>query len=88
MLLNVQEDCELVVGYVLGSLRESEITMLRRLLERLEETVGPLKEWLKIFLMDRGYWGTDLFCELKQNYGIDCVSRVRDEKREINHVIQ
>ena len=88
VLLNVQEDCELVVGYVLGSLRESEITMLRRLLARLEETMGPLKEWLKILLMDRGYWGTDLFCELKQDYGIDFVSRVRDEKMEINQVIE
>ena len=62
--------------------------MLRRLLARLEETMGPLKEWLKILLMDRGYWGTDLFCELKQDYGIDFVSRVRDEKREINQVIE
>jgi hypothetical protein len=88
VLLNVQEDCELVVGYVLGSLRESEITMLRRLLARLEETMGRLQEWLKILLMDRGYWGTDLFCELKQDYGIDFVSRVRDEKMEINTVIQ
>jgi len=50
--------------------------------------VGPLREWLKILLMDRGYWGTDLFCELKQDYGIDFVSRVRDEKMEINEVIQ
>ncbi len=72
----------------MGSLRESEITRLRRLLARLEETVGPWKEWLKILLMDRGYWGTDLFGELKQDYGIDFVSRVRDEKREINEVIQ
>lgn len=88
VLLNVQAGCELVVGYVLGSLRESEITMLRRLLARLEETTGPLKSWLKILLMDRGYWGTDLFCELKQDYGIDFVSRVRDEKMEINTVIQ
>lgn len=34
VLLNLQEDCELVVGYVLGGLQESEITMLRRLLAR------------------------------------------------------
>ena len=66
-LLNVQDDCELVVGYVLGSLKDSEITMLRRMLRRLDETVGPLRQWLKILLMDRGYWGTDLFCEIKQD---------------------
>jgi len=88
VLLNVQPECELVVGYVLGSLRESEITLLRRLLARLDQAMGPLKEWLKILLMDRGYWGTDLFCELKQDYGMDFVSRVRDEKMEINTVIQ
>ena len=76
------------MGQVFGSLRESEITRLRRLLARLEETMGPWKQWLKILRMDRGYWGTDLFCELKQDYGIDCVSRVRDEKREIHQVIE
>src|SRR6266704_5516062 len=78
ILLNIQDDCELIVGYILGGLPESEITLLRRLLARLDRTMGPLRKWLKILLMDRGYWGTDLFCELKQDYGIDFVSRVRD----------
>jgi hypothetical protein len=88
VLLNVQDDCELIVGYILGSLQESEITMLRRLLARLNRAMGPLRQWLKILLMDRGYWGTDLFCELKQDYGIDFVSRVRDEKMDVNGLIQ
>jgi hypothetical protein len=88
VLLNLQADCELIVGYVLGGLEESEITMLRRLLARLNQTMGPLREWLKILLLDRGYWGTDLFCELKQDYGIDFVSRVRDEKMDVNRSIQ
>jgi hypothetical protein len=38
--LNIQHDCELIVGYVLGGLQESEITMLRRLLARLNQTLG------------------------------------------------
>jgi Transposase DDE domain len=88
VLLNIQDGCEVIVGYILGGLQESEITMLRRMLARLEQTMGPLREWLKILLMDRGYWGTDLFCELKQDYGIDFVSRVRDEKLELNRNIQ
>jgi hypothetical protein len=88
VLLNIHQDCELIVGYVLGGLQESEITMLRRLLARLDHTMGPLRSWLKILLLDRGYWGTDLFCELKQDYGIDFVSRVRDEKLELNGTIQ
>jgi DDE family transposase len=88
VLLNIQEGCELIVGYVLGGLQESEITMLRRLLARLDKTMGPLREWLKILLMDRGYWGTDLFCELQQDYGIDFVSRVRDHKMDLNGSIQ
>lgn len=88
VLLNIQDDCELIVGYVLGGLQESEITMLRRLLARLNHTMGPLREWLKILLLDRGYWGTDLFCELQQDYGIDFVSRVRDEKLDLNGHIQ
>src|SRR5712691_9108891 len=88
ILLNIQDDCELIVGYILGRLPESEITLLRRLLARLDRTMGPLREWLKILLMDRGYWGTDLFCELKQDYGIDFVSRVRDQKLDVNGSIQ
>jgi len=88
VLLNIQDDCELIVGYILGGLPESEITLLRRLLARLDKTMGPLREWLKILLMDRGYWGTDLFCELKQDYGIDFVSRVRDQKLDVNDSIQ
>ena len=88
VLLNVQEDCELIAGYILGSLQDSEITMLRRLLARLNRAMGPLRQWLKILLMDRGYWGTDLFCELKQDYGIDFVSRVRDQKMDVNGLIQ
>ena len=88
VLLNIQDDCELIVGYILGGLQESEITLLRRMLARLDKTMGPLRKWLKILLMDRGYWGTDLFCELKQDYGIDFVSRVRDEKMDLNGHIQ
>ena len=88
MLLNIQDGCELIVGYILGGLQESEITMLRRLLARLDQTMGPLRQWLKILLMDRGYWGTDLCCELHQDYGIDFVSRVRDEKMDLNGTIQ
>jgi DDE family transposase len=88
VLLNIQDGCELIVGYILGGLEESEISMLRRLLARLDQTMGPLREWLKILLMDRGYWGTDLFCELKQDYRIDFVSRVRDERLEVNGNIQ
>lgn len=88
VLLNLQEECELVVGYVLGGLQQSEITLLRRLLARLNQTLGPLREWLKILAIDRGYWGADLFCELQQDYGIDFVSRIRDENLEINGPIQ
>jgi hypothetical protein len=88
VLLNIQDDREPIVGYVLGGLQESEITMLRRLLARLDQTLGPLRERLKILSMDRGYWGTDLFCELKQDYGIDFVSRVRDAKLDIHGSIQ
>ena len=58
--------------------------------------MGPLRQCLKILLnalsslapMDRGYWGTDLFCELKEDFGIDFVSRVRDEKMDVNGTIQ
>ena len=88
VLLNIQDDCELIVGYLVGGLQESEIPMLRRLLARLDQTLGPLRQWLKILWMDRGYWGTDLFCELQQDYGIDFVSRVRDEKLDLNGHIQ
>src|ERR1700674_1262338 len=88
VLLNIQDSCELIVANIWAGLEESEITMLRRLLARLDKTMGPLRQWLKILLMDRGYWGTDLFCELKQDYGIDFVSRVRDEGLDLHGPIQ
>jgi hypothetical protein len=44
VLLNVQKDCELIVGYILGGLQESEITLLRRLLARLDQTLGPVRD--------------------------------------------
>jgi len=62
--------------------------MLRRMLARLEKTMGPLREWLKILWMDRGYWGRICFANSKQDYGIDFVSRVRDEKLDLNGAIQ
>ena len=40
VLLNIQDDCELIVGYILGGLQESEITLLRRMLARLDKTLA------------------------------------------------
>jgi hypothetical protein len=54
--LCVAENCEITVGCVLGSLRDSEITIVRRLLARLEQTMGPLRDRLKIFADGPGYW--------------------------------
>src|SRR2546430_358937 len=88
VLLNIQDDCELIVGYILGGWQESEITMLRRMLARLDKTLGPLREWLKILLMEAGDWGRGRFCELKQDYGIDFVSRVRDQQLDLHAAIQ
>jgi len=76
VLLNIQDDCELIVGYILGGLQESEITMLRRMLAPLGEDHGAAPGVAEDSVDGSRLLGDDLFCELKQDYGIDFVSRV------------
>ncbi len=46
-----------VVGWMLVPLGRSEKTVLRVLLWRMEKALGPLSRWMKVLLLDRGYWG-------------------------------
>jgi len=59
VVLNIEEGHERVVAWVLGGLARSEKTMLRYLLRKLREQFGRLGDWMKVLVMDRGYWGAD-----------------------------
>jgi hypothetical protein len=77
ILLNAAEGRERVVGYVLAPLQCGERAMLRIILRALDRRFGPLGKWLRILLLDRGYWGASFLLGLKKHYGIDVVTRAQ-----------
>ena len=79
MLINVLEDRERIVGFAFAPLPTSERTMLLEILKRLDQEVAPLREWLQILLLDRGYWGAKYLLGLHEQYQIDVVTRARHE---------
>ena len=83
VLINISEGQERIVGFKLASLATSERTMLAELLAVLDRGVAPLKQWLKILLLDRGYWGAEYILGTKAQYGIDLVTRVQHEGLQV-----
>jgi len=75
VILNIEEGHERVVAWVLGGLARSEKTLLRYLLKQLREQFGRLGDWMKVLVMDRGYWGAQLLGSLKKEEGVDYVIR-------------
>jgi len=83
ILINVREDKERIVGFAFAPLQTSERAMLLEILERLHREVAPLKEWMQILLLDRGYWGAQYLLGLRKKYGIDVVTRAQHEGLEV-----
>jgi hypothetical protein len=80
VLLNATEGKERVVGFVLAPLQSSERTLLRIILRGLKRQFGPLREWMHLLVLDRGYWGAEYLLGLHRRYGIDLVTLAgRDE---------
>lgn len=67
-----------VVGWMLAPLGHSEKAMLRVLLKRMARTVGPLSRWMKVLLLDRGYWGARYLRDLAARHHISYVTMARD----------
>ena len=83
LLMNIEEERERAVGFVLAPLHHSERTLLKILLRGLSRMVGPLREWMEVLVMDRGYWGARFLLGLKQKYGIDVVTRVQHDELDV-----
>ena len=79
ILLNAAEGRERVVGYVLAPLQCGERAMLRIILRALDRRFGPLQTWLRLLLLDRGYWGAQFLLGLKKLHGIEVVTRAQHD---------
>lgn len=67
-----------VVGWMLVPLGLSEKQVLRVLLRRMEKSLGPLSRWMKVLLLDRGYWGAAYLRDLAKRHRISYVTMARD----------
>jgi hypothetical protein len=83
VVLNIDEGHERVVGWALGGLARSEKSLLKEILKGLREQFGRLGDWMKILVMDRGYWGAEFLGALKRDEGIDYVTRARDDEVDV-----
>ena len=54
LLLNIAEERERAVGFVLAPLHRSERTLLRVILRQLEQRFGPVGDWMETLVLDRG----------------------------------
>lgn len=83
LLMNIEEERERAVAFVLAPLHHSERTLLKLLLRGLSRTVGPVREFVDVLVMDRGYWGARFLLGLKRKYGIDVVTRVQHDELDV-----
>ncbi|MCX6842021.1 MAG: transposase, partial [candidate division WOR-3 bacterium] len=88
LLINVQEERERIVGFAFAPLQTSERAMLEEILQRLHQEVAPLREWLQILLLDRGYWGARYLLGFHGKYGIGVVTRAQHEGLEVVDYIE
>lgn len=88
LLINVREERERIVGFAFAPLQTSERGMLEEILARLDQGVAPLREWVQILLLDRGYWGAEYLLGLHGKYGIDVVTRAQHDRLEVVDYIE
>jgi hypothetical protein len=83
VVLNIEEGRERVVGWALGGLARSEKALLKEVLQGLREQFGRLGDWMKVLVMDRGYWGARFLGNLKKDEGVDYVVRAGNDNIEV-----
>jgi len=88
LVINVREEQERVVGFAFAPLETSERAMLAEILARLHREVAPLREWMEILLLDRGYWGAKYLLGLHREYGVDIVTRAQHDGLEVVDYIE
>jgi hypothetical protein len=80
LLLNIAEERERAVGFVLAPLHHSERTLLRVILRHLAQRFGPVGRWMETLVLDRGYWGAEYLLNLRARHGVDVVTRAQHEE--------
>ena len=83
VVLNIEEGHERVVGWALGPLARSEKALLGEILKSLREQFGRLSDWMKVLVMDRGYWGSAFLEGIKRDEGVDFVIRAGNDDLDI-----
>jgi len=83
VVLNIEEGHERVVGWALGPLARSEKALLDEILKSLREQFGRLGDWMKVLVMDRGYWGSAYLERIKKDEGVDFVIRAGNDELDI-----
>ncbi len=83
ILLNLEPERERIVGYCLGPLQRNERVMLKEILKELHQRVAPLQRWIRTLVLDRGYWGARFLLGLKKQYGMEVVTRARDNGMDV-----
>ena len=80
LLFNVAPQRERAVGFILAPLHHSERTLLKIILRSLQRRFGPVADWIRTLVLDRGYWGGEYLLGLHRRYGMDLVTRAQHEE--------
>ena len=83
VVLNIDEGHERVVGWALGPLARSEKALLGEIFKSLRDEFGRLGDWMKVLVMDRGYWGSAFLESIKRDEGVDYVTRAGNDELDI-----
>jgi len=90
LLMNVTTTGRLrFVGCALGPINTDERALLIRIFEAIEKHLGKgkVKEIIESLTLDRGYWGGHFLWKLKNGWGVDFVTLVRDDDLDfVKHV--
>jgi len=90
LLMNVTTTGRLrFVGAALGPINSDERALLISIFKKIEKHLGKgeVKEIIDNLTLDRGYWGGHFLWKLKNRWGVDFVTLVRDDDLDfVKHV--
>ena len=90
LLMNVTTTGRLrFIGAALGPINSDERALLIHIFQDIEKYLGKgkVKEIIESLTLDRGYWGGHFLWKLKNRWGVDFVTLVRDDDLDfVKHV--
>jgi len=90
LLMNVTTTGRLrFIGAALGPINSDERALLTHIFQDIEKYLGKgkVKEIIDSLTLDRGYWGGHFLWKLKNRWGVDFVTLVRDDDLDfVKHV--